>query len=127
MNSCFVHSKVFYLCDFREPDRDGVSVQELSNEQVSVRTRITDKSYVFLCECARVNLYIRFKSSQLNHTESEWNTCTVFAFQSQVVLTQFFVCYVCQRIFFPLFSLVKLSDVLSSQIHSFHTMPKAFV
>lgn len=81
MNSCFVHSKVFYLCDFREPDRDGVSVQELSNEQVSVRTRITDKSYVCVCVCA--NLYIRFRSSQLNHTESERNT--VFAFQSQIV------------------------------------------
>lgn len=42
-------------------------------------TRIIDKSSMLV----RSNLYAHFRSSQLNHTDSEWNT--VFAFQSRNV------------------------------------------
>lgn len=70
----------FYLCDFRERDRDRrLDGCEFRKVQVSVGTRITDKS----CMLVRSNLYVHFRSSQLNHTDSEWNA--VFAFQSRNV------------------------------------------
>lgn len=38
MNSCFVHTKVFYLCDLREPDRDG-KWTDGSGTELSLATR----------------------------------------------------------------------------------------
>lgn len=81
--------------------KEGARISEFRKVQVSVGTQIIDKS----CMLVRSNLYVHFRSSQLNHTESEWNT--VFAFQSRNVHSfiqklNFFSSYIVSPL--PLFS-----------------------
>lgn len=72
----FLSIYVIFVSEIEIDDLDGCEFRKV---QVSVGTRIIDKS----CMLVRSNLYVHFRSSQLNHTDSEWNA--VFAFQSRNV------------------------------------------